>query len=146
MRGDTAYNGSIFPRTWTSNPGKIPETIVESHFTPANPTGWDLWFRTKVGMVLPGDSEQTEWFAEKGTIPWRLHKVHSETKVTYSYGLAAGVVFLETHQQILYFLHLNHTTTLLEIELVIYSTDFMARIYLPKNMDGRPIKLRIVAH
>jgi len=91
--GDTAYNGNIFPSSWTSNPGKIPETIVETHYTPANPTGWDLWWRTKTGMVLPGDTEQTEWFAEKGTIPWRLHKVHSETKVTYSYGLGAGVVF-----------------------------------------------------
>ena len=91
--GDTAYNGNIFPSSWTSNPGKIPETIVETHYTPANPTGWDLWWRTKTGMVLPGDTEQTEWFAEKGTIPWRLHKVHSETKVTYSYGMGAGVVF-----------------------------------------------------
>lgn len=89
--GDTAYNGSIFPSSWTSNPGKIPETIIEIHYTPANPTGWDLWWRTKTGMVLPGDSEQTEWFAEKGVVTWRLHKVHSETKVTYSWGMGAGV-------------------------------------------------------
>lgn len=91
--GNTAYIGSIFPNTWSSSPGKIPETIVETLFKPANPNGWDLLYKTKTGMILPGDNEQTEWFAEKSSIPWRLYKVHSETKVTYSYGLGAGVVF-----------------------------------------------------
>jgi len=91
--GKTAYNGGIFPNGWNSNPGKIPETIIETLYKPANPKGWDLMWKTKTGIVLPGESQQTEWFAEQGSIPWRLYKVHSETKVTYSYGLGTGVVY-----------------------------------------------------
>jgi hypothetical protein len=91
--GKTAFSGGIFPSTWNSNPGKIPETIIETLYKPANPKGWDLMWKTKTGIVLPGDSQQTEWFGEKGSIPWRLYKVHSETKVTYSYGMSAGVMY-----------------------------------------------------
>ena len=89
--GSTAFAGSLFPSTWSSNPGKIPNQIVESWYAPASTrTAWDNFFTVVNGAYMPGETEKTQWTGNGSAIIWQLHKIHSETKVTYSYGYSSG--------------------------------------------------------
>ena len=89
--GKTAYSGGLFPSSWSSNPGKIPETIVENAWLPSSAQGTVYSaLVAKNGIFLPGESEISYWHAYKGSIVWRLHTIHNEQKVTYSWGYSAG--------------------------------------------------------
>lgn len=89
--GSTAFSGGLIPSTWNSNPGKIPNQIVESWYAPASTrTVWDTFFTVVNGAYMPGETEKTQWTGRGGAIVWQLHKIHSETKVTYSYGYGLG--------------------------------------------------------
>lgn len=89
--GKTAYSGGLFPSSWSSNPGKIPETIVENAWVPAGLSG-TLYsaLNARSGIFLPGATEMSYWHAYKGAIVWRLHTIHNEQKITYSWGYSAG--------------------------------------------------------
>lgn len=89
--GKTAFSGGLFPSTWSSNPGKIPNQIVENWYAPASTrSAWASFFTVVNGAYMPGENEKTEWTVKGSAIIWQLHKIHSETKVTYSYGYGLG--------------------------------------------------------
>lgn len=97
--GHTAFSGGLAPSTWGSNPGKIPNQIVENWYAPASTrTAWDSFFTVVNGAYMPGENEKTEWTGKGSPIIWKLHKIHSETKVTYSYsyGLGAAPILYST--------------------------------------------------
>lgn len=89
--GRTAFSGGLFPASWSSNPGKIPNEIVESWYAPGSTrTAWDSFFSVVNGAYMPGENEKTFWTSKGSPVIWRLHKIHSETKVTYKYSYVEG--------------------------------------------------------
>lgn len=89
--GRSAFSGGLFPSTWGSNPGKIPNQIVENWSAPASTrTGWDSFFTVVNGAYMPEEDEKTLWTTAGSAMIWNLHKIHNENKVTYSWGYGLG--------------------------------------------------------
>ena len=84
--GDTAFFGGVPHSTRLPHPNEIPETIIETRYASETVQGWATLFTNTYEILMPdGSSKEVK---SKGTVIWRLHKIHNRNLVTYSTGLS----------------------------------------------------------